>query len=93
LKKVLKYQLVFSLIFLFQLSFASVEIEGKSQSTQTQQQKESVEPNVLQENEPVGRTSVGEDSKADSVVDDSVSKYNFILYFLYKFKYEEEEAL
>lgn len=28
--------------------------------------------------------------KVDSVQDDSVSKYNFIFYFLYKFKYEEE---
>ncbi|WP_370090359.1 hypothetical protein [Ekhidna sp.] len=29
------------------------------------------------------------EEKADSVEDDSVSKYNFIFYFLYKFKYEE----
>ena len=29
---------------------------------------------------------------ADSVEDDSVSKYNFIFYFLYKFKYDSEES-
>ncbi|WP_424962472.1 hypothetical protein [Ekhidna sp.] len=30
--------------------------------------------------------------KADSIEDDSVSKYNFIFYFLYKFKYDTEES-
>ncbi|WP_350205334.1 hypothetical protein [Ekhidna sp.] len=30
--------------------------------------------------------------KADSLEDDSVSKYNFIFYFLYKFKYDTEES-
>lgn len=29
--------------------------------------------------------------ESDSVGDDSVSKYNFIFYLLYKFKYEDEE--
>lgn len=32
------------------------------------------------------------DAKVDSVEDDSVSKYNFIFYFLYKFKYDSEES-
>lgn len=32
------------------------------------------------------------EEKSDSVEDDSVSKYNFIFYFLYKFKYDAEEA-
>lgn len=30
--------------------------------------------------------------RADSVKEESVSKYNFIFYFLYKFKYDGEEA-
>lgn len=30
--------------------------------------------------------------KTDSLEDDSVSKYNFIFYFLYKLKYEAEES-
>lgn len=30
--------------------------------------------------------------KVDSVKEESVSKYNFIFYFLYKFKYDGEEA-
>lgn len=29
---------------------------------------------------------------ADSVDEDSVSKYNFIFYFLYKFKFDQKEA-
>ena len=28
----------------------------------------------------------------DSIEDDSVNKYNFIFYFLYKFKYDHEET-
>ncbi|SNS91529.1 hypothetical protein SAMN05421640_1612 [Ekhidna lutea] len=32
------------------------------------------------------------ENEVDSVEDDSVSKYNFIFYFLYKFKYDNEEA-
>ncbi|MEP0984493.1 hypothetical protein [Ekhidna sp.] len=32
------------------------------------------------------------DAKVDSLEDDSVSKYNFIFYFLYKFKYDTEES-
>lgn len=30
--------------------------------------------------------------KADSVKEESISKYNFIFYFLYKFKYDGEDA-
>ena len=45
-------------------------------------------PNVIEEE----REDYREDEiKTDSVEDDSVSKYNFIFYFLYKFKFEHEE--
>lgn len=40
--------------------------------------------------EPTIETEVEVDQ--DSVEDDSVNKYNFIFYFLYKFKYNHEEA-
>ena len=46
------------------------------------QEESKSEPEVREEVKPVEKT--------DSVQDDSVSKYNFIFYFLYKFKYEEE---
>ncbi|MEP1035691.1 hypothetical protein [Ekhidna sp.] len=32
------------------------------------------------------------DAKLDTVKEESVSKYNFIFYFLYKFKYDGEES-
>ncbi len=36
---------------------------------------------------------IEEQMDQDSLEDDSVSKYNFIFHFLYKFKYDHEEAL
>ena len=47
-----------------------------------QEESKSSQPEVKEVNNKI--------EKADSVQDDSVSKYNFIFYFLYKFKYEEE---
>ncbi|WP_425389422.1 hypothetical protein [Ekhidna sp.] len=61
------------------------------QLTNTSSIAEGQEESQLQENDevkPVERTP----EKADSLQDDSVSKYNFIFYFLYKFKYDTEES-
>ena len=38
-------------------------------------------------------TKTVEPIEADSLEDESVSKYNFIFYFLYKFKYEQEDSI
>ena len=71
------------------------ETEGKSKDTESQQQQtEAAKPNDDLAESFVGGIAGEEENQADStIVDDSVSKYNFILYFLYKFKYEEEEGL
>ncbi len=62
-----------------------VRPDGDVASHQTGEVKE--EP----KSEPqVREVSYTPEDKPDSVEDDSVSKYNFIFYFLYKFKYEEE---
>ena len=49
---------------------------------------------TVQEIEPVedSENLIQIEEKPDSVEDESVSKYNFIFYFLYKFKYDAEEA-
>lgn len=64
-----------------------VRPDGDLNSSQTSIVRAQEEP----KSEPqVEETSFKPEDKADSVEDDSVSKYNFIFYFLYKFKYEEE---
>jgi len=40
-----------------------------------------------------GRYSEDEQQEVDSTNNDSVSKYNFIFYFLYKFNYDQGQAL
>ena len=95
MKHFLKYCLTLCFLLLLQFSFAAIVTEGKGETktdeTQTQQQQaESAKPLESSE-EFVGGISGEEEAEMDSIVDDSVSKYNFILYFLYKFKYEEEE--
>ncbi len=60
--------------------------EYNSQEAQTNYSKE--EKDEVQESEVSAKPQV----KADSLEDDSVSKYNFIFYFLYKFKYDTEES-
>lgn len=60
-----------------------------SQSSQGYQQEPVNESqNAVEE---LGNLMIIEE-RADSVEDESVSKYNFIFYFLYKFKYDAEEA-
>lgn len=64
------------------------EQEGRKQETQLLDG----EPKVREENEVSydGEEDV-EEIAVDSLEDDSVSKYNFIFYFLYKFKFEHEQ--
>lgn len=59
------------------------------------QQQEYQNEEIKQEPQEV--TSISQEpqrseEKSDSLRDDSVSKYNFIFYFLYKFKYDTEET-
>ncbi|NQZ74815.1 MAG: hypothetical protein HRT61_01710 [Ekhidna sp.] len=52
--------------------------------------EESLEPKYP--NSSYGVDKVEADLDSDSLEDDSVSKYNFLFYFLYKFKYDSEES-
>ena len=57
------------------------------------------ESNIIRDQEQEGEeadedpteSEVKTTAPQDSVKDDSVSKYNILFYFLYKFKYEQEE--
>jgi hypothetical protein len=64
---------------------------GEISSPQTSkfQEESNSNPKVREVNYQTQNRSQPEGIK-DTVEDDSVSKYNFIFYFLYKFKYEEE---
>lgn len=101
MKKFLKYGLAIVLLSVLQLSYASNETKGNEVGDSKEDQKQELQqtlekPDSQPEVEPLDELSNGswtsgnEEPKADSIIDDSVSKYNFILYFLYKFKYEEE---
>lgn len=81
-----------SLLLLVHTGLANTEgTEGKKEDSkqqpgkQDQQEKLDQEPSIQSENE----TQMDQ----DSVEDDSVSKYNFIFHFLYKFKYDHEDTL
>lgn len=77
--------------------------ESTSKNTQTQEQggqelgKKGLQLDQQKldgESQPSSTNEIEEDeeieSNIDSVQDDSVSKYNFIFYLFYKYKYEEE---
>ncbi|MEO9482694.1 MAG: hypothetical protein ABJG47_04585 [Ekhidna sp.] len=79
------------------------EQEGRRKSNQTMMQPDSDMPSES-DGEDLNEDGDSESSVsiptsiyepieiADSVKEESVSKYNFIFYFLYKFKYDAEEA-
>lgn len=75
--------------------------EGKKTDTkenQEQQQTGQQKNNKAKlDEEPAVTTKEGTQGEKevaqDTIEDDSVSKYNFIFHFLYKFKYEQEEEL
>lgn len=94
-----------ALLFLgVQIGYASPTTEGKKTNEklvkeqqqgsqrQAQQRLDGEEqqqiPNAIEDEREDYREA---EIKTDSVEDDSVSKYNFIFYFLYKFKFEHEE--
>ena len=60
--------------------------EAQEQDLETDD-KQSRRSNI-DRNESVGQIP----EKVDSVEDDSVSKYNFLFYFLFKIKYDSEES-
>lgn len=97
-EKNLKPQLkiVSTLILLLTINFSfATGVENKPQSSQDQEHKtlQTGQKGEVEEQKLEDVVEPAEDERtieSDSVEDDSVSKYNFIFYFLYKFKYEEE---
>lgn len=104
LKHQLKIVSTLILLLAINVSFAS-ETELKSKNPQEQEQakqrggtndhagqledQKSVETEEFRTSEPEAEDEEKE-AVRDTLEDDSVSKYNFIFYFLYKFKYEAE---
>lgn len=100
LKNQLKILSTLILFFSINVAFAS-RVENGSINPQEQEQEQPKQQRLindqggqLEDQKPEAEveydSSEDEILKTDSVEDDSVSKYNFIFYFLYKFKYEEE---
>ena len=88
-----------SIFFLFiaQIGFAGTNgKEGASAKTLSDQQQNGQQPTLedkLDEEPDLEIDTIEAEVDQDSVEDESVSKYNFIFYFLYKFKYDHEESI
>lgn len=67
--------------------------EPDSKSVQQQGDKKQNNSEVDLTEELEGGTENQQIQSVDSTEDDSVSKYNFIFYFLYKMKYNESEEI
>lgn len=84
-----------------QIAFASTEGKEEKKGTDGTEGKEKVSnnPQVGNQASQTGDLSrentIGQEDDLeidqDSLEDDSLSKYNFIFYFLYKFKYDTSE--
>ncbi|GAB4241183.1 MAG: hypothetical protein Tsb0034_18040 [Ekhidna sp.] len=96
------FKIFLSLLFIAvcQIGFAGTittpGTDGKkpTEKDQLAQQNQQQEGHYLDgENKEVESDSIGEAigyADQDSLENDSVSKYNFIFYFLYKFKYDQQ---
>ena len=98
LKKLPKLFLSITFLTLVQLGMANTNgTEGKKsqEKAQEQQQEGKQKSTEKLDAEPQVKENAIEPKEVvkDSATDDSVSKYNFIFYFLYKFKYDQQEAL
>lgn len=94
MKQLSKISFAFLLLLSTTVVFASGGESKKSKSSDPQQQgdkkQQSEELNPI---EPLQESGSMESQSVDSTEESSVSKYNFIFHFLYKFTYGEEEDL
>ncbi|MEM6735196.1 MAG: hypothetical protein AAGC64_05165 [Bacteroidota bacterium] len=97
MKYLSKISLTLHLIIITSVGYANeTTTDGKGNKTETQNlqqtdnQKKELrnfdEENAIEEN--TSNVHINQ----DSIDDDSVNKYNFIFYFLYKFKYDHEDS-
>ncbi len=91
-----KISFLLGFLFIVNLAFATGNPEKESTTEGTQQQPGEKKQNT-EELDPAGELEGGSEPQelqsVDSTEDDSVSKYNFIFYFLYKLKYNENEEV
>lgn len=88
-----KISLLLSFALIANFSFATEGTRKNSEIQPEQQQGEKKQnPDEL---DPAGELEGGSEpievQSVDSTEDESVSKYNFIFYFLYKLKYDENQ--
>ena len=83
-----KFRLTLGLLLI--TGFVSAQLptqtSGRDQDTQMQPESDEVEE-PASFNEPEDKTK---ESEVDSTDEDSVSKYNFLFYFLYQKKYQQD---
>lgn len=85
----------FLLGFLFIANFAFANGNSNENVTEGAQQQPGEKKQNPEEVDPAGELEGGSEPQelqsVDSTEDDSVSKYNFIFYYLYKLKYNEAQ--
>ncbi|MEM0938165.1 MAG: hypothetical protein AAF600_00550 [Bacteroidota bacterium] len=79
------------------IGYANVlKTDGKRDKTETQNLQQTNnqknEPENFDEETVIEQKTFQTQVDQDSIEDDSVNKYNFIFYFLYKFKYDHEDT-
>lgn len=92
-----KILLSFGLLLIVQVALANTTgTEGKKNNPDKKQEQQQQTGEQSNQQEPEDSPSLEGENEvqitSDSLEDDSVSKYNFIFYFLYKFKYDQAEA-
>ena len=93
-------KILFSLTLLFAMQTGIASVTTGTEGTSTlpteakdqQQTGQQLEGQQKLDEEPIINEEPEVQVEQDSVEDDSVNKYNFIFYFLYKFKYDHQEA-
>ncbi len=96
MKSIFKISFVLFILAVVNVGYANTETEGKKEAKETevelqqtgqQQNQEKIKQDVSSEAERLSIDAL----ESDSIEEDSVNKYNFIFYFLYKFKYDHED--
>lgn len=87
-----------SIVFLGAFQIGLANTTGTENNTVSSEKKEQLPTETGQQSdfqEKLDEDSFNDEemeTDQDSIEDDSVNKYNFIFYFLYKFKYDHEET-
>ena len=95
MRTIAKISFLFVFTFIVNLVFATGTSDKEATATEGTQQQPGEKKQNTEPIDPAGELEGGSEPQelqsVDSTEDDSVSKYNFIFYYLYKLKYNESQ--